>query len=121
MNRRDTEFFAGIPYYVVKNYLRKRDFKFRPKTYIRRFGRAGGGSIPSTYRLASQIYAAQAIGIRKFDENAELFGTTPEIVKYAVDNKQKIAPKIIKAFRIAKEDPTYSKPYDPHMPYRKAA
>jgi len=104
MNYNDISYFLDISPPTTQ----KTGIKTRAKKYIVQIGFRGG---VLSYRLASKIYGAQGAGFKKYSDIAELFNTTPEIVKYAIAHKQRIAPKLVKVFRMAYDDPKYDKPY----------
>lgn len=106
MTNPDTGYFLDLPEYTPSQMLLFRGIKHSVKPYITRSGRYHH----LTYRLASQIYEGQAAGFKR-SEIAELLDTNREIIRYAIDNKHKIAPKIIKALRIAYSNTNYNKPY----------
>ncbi len=101
------EYFLDISSTMIFYNKRKRDIKI--KKVKRDFTQIGYYHL--TYRLASQIYGAQAAGFEEYKDISELFDTSSEIVSYAITHKNEIAPKLVKLFRMAYDDAQYDKPY----------
>ena len=90
--------------------IRMRRSKMRRKPEVRNFIAMDKGHKTWTYRLASQICEAYAVGIRMYSDIAELLGTSTEFVRYVRKNKKQITPPIIQVLK-NRYGPKYDKPY----------
>lgn len=106
MSQGDLSYFMRLPRHVVWCYVRKKELS-RPKvrsTIVNIEKKA------LTYRLASQIYEAKDLGFNN-NELSELFNTSTKIVRYAVQRRVNIEPKIIDSLRILYPNKGIDKPY----------
>ncbi|MBI2654300.1 hypothetical protein HYX02_05840 [Candidatus Woesearchaeota archaeon] len=99
----DAAYFADIPPYVLCSYAKERGVSIKRSTSLK------GTSL--TLSLASRVYKAIGKGYKGIDSIAQKVSTTLNLVQVAIENIDKLVPRIIRALRIRYNDPTYSVPY----------
>ncbi len=110
----DIGYFLDLPRYIVSQHPamkeKKRGKESGTKRIIKMFSEGKGKVSVLTYRLSSQIYKAKAAGFNQ-EETAELLDTTPQIVQYAHQHRQEIAPVIERTLRVLYPNEKVSRPY----------
>lgn len=112
----DIGYFLQLPKEIIHQNFHYWDIADkRPKGdfVIKRFYRKGnrgavGGSL--SYRLASQIYESKDAGFSR-QETVELLDTSNKAVEYALNYKQEISNKIIRALKVLYPKARTEKPY----------
>lgn len=108
----DISHFTGIKKHTVRNTLRK--LGRRRKGEMIEVGDNSGRVLGRlSYRMASQIYLAEDIGMAELpmDEFAKTLGAHPDVILYALIHRTEIEPKIVRALRVIKNNPEIDKPY----------
>ena len=63
-------------------------------------GNGNNRNVGSNYRIASQIYEAKDLTDFKDDEIIELLGINKKVLDYAIAQRNKIEPKLIRDLKI---------------------
>ncbi|MEK6889035.1 MAG: hypothetical protein AABW80_02910, partial [Nanoarchaeota archaeon] len=103
----DISHFSGLPYITLDRHLKNRPLAKLIKHFA---GEGREGVKRLTYKRASQIYEAQDCRFSQ-EETAELCDTSEEVVNYALEKRELLAPKIIRAIQTIHPDVKVTAPY----------